>query len=63
MQKYFLSKPEYIDKNNIVTLILKNKTRNDNRILTEQKRLFIEKEFSKLPESSKNIIIVLSQNN
>ncbi len=63
MQKYFLSKPEYIDKNNIVTLILKNNTRNDNRILTEHKRLSIEKELSKLPDTSKNIIIALSQNN
>ena len=63
MQKYFLSKPEYSDKNNVVTLVLKNNTKNDNRVLTEQKRLFIEREFSKLPDSSKNIIIVLSQNN
>jgi predicted HTH transcriptional regulator len=63
MQKYFLPKPEYKDVNNIVTLILKNNTISDNRVLTEQKRLLIEKSISKLSDSSKQIIILLSQHN
>ncbi len=63
MQKYFLPRPEYINENKIVTLILKNNTISDNRVLTEQKRLLIEKEFNKLQDTSKIIILELSQNN
>ncbi len=63
MQKYFLPKPEYKDVNNIVTLILKNNTISDNRVLSEQKRLLIEKSISKLSDSSKQIIMLLSQHN
>jgi len=63
MEKYFMTQPIYTNENKIVTLILKNNTVSDNRVISEQKRLRIEKEFNTLSDGAKNIILTLSQHN
>ena len=63
MKKYFLAQPEYKNENNIVTLILKNNATSDNRVVSEKKRLKIESELNKLDNTSKQIILHLSQTN
>jgi hypothetical protein len=61
MQKYFMTEPIYINENKIVTLILKNNALSDNRVISEQKRAKIEKEFDYLSETGKRTVIVLTQ--
>lgn len=63
MQKYFMTEPIYTNENKIVTLILRNNTLSDTRVISEQKRQRIEKEFSMHSETAKNIIILLTQYN
>jgi len=58
-----MTQPIYTNENKIVTLILKNNTVSDNRVISEQKRLRIEKEFNTLSDGAKNIILTLSQHN
>jgi Fic family protein len=63
MQKYFMTEPIYTNENKIVTLVLKNNTLSDNRVISEQKRQRIEKEFNSYSETTKHIIILLTQYN
>jgi hypothetical protein len=61
MKKSFLAKPEYKEEDSMVYLTLKNNNMNDNRVLVEQKRLLIERELPNLNDTSKNIVMELSQ--
>ncbi len=63
MQKYFMTEPIYTNENKIVTLVLKNNTLSDNRVISEQKRQRIEKDFNTYSETAKLIIILLTQHN
>ncbi len=63
MQKYFMTEPIYTNENKIVTLVLKNNTLSDNRVISEQKRQRIEKEFPSYSDTAKHIIILLTQYN
>lgn len=58
-----MTQPVYTNENKIVTLILKNNTVSNNRVISEQKRLRIEKEFDMLSNGSQKIILMLSQHN
>lgn len=48
MEKSLLAKPEYIDTNNMVTLILRNKIANHDSTISEATMLKIENIFPKL---------------
>ncbi|MDR2411716.1 MAG: hypothetical protein LBD88_04020 [Candidatus Peribacteria bacterium] len=61
MRKSFLAKPEYKEEDSMVYLTLKNNNMDDSRVLVEQKRLLIERELPNLNDTSKNIIMELSQ--
>lgn len=63
MQKYFMTEPLYINENKIVTLVLKNNALADNRVISDQKRQIIEKEFETYSEIVKQIVILLTQHN
>lgn len=63
MQRYLMTEPIYTNENKIVTLVLKNNTFSDNRVISEQKRLRVEKDFNNLSETGKAIIVLLSQHN
>lgn len=58
-----MTEPIYTNENKIVTLVLRNNTLSDNRVISEQKRQRIEKEFDTYSETAKHIIILLTQYN
>ena len=56
MKKSLLSEPEYIDKNDMVTLILKNNISKHDDTISEKTMKEIEKKFTTLNETQKQIL-------
>jgi len=56
MKKSLLSEPEYIDKNDIVTLILKNNISKSEDTISEKTMEKIEKEFNNLNKNQQKIL-------
>jgi len=59
MEKSFLCEPEYIDKENIVTLVLKNNVSKDEDTISEKTMKRIENIFISLNDSEKQILSYL----
>ena len=62
MKESLLSEPEYIDKNDMVTLILKNNISKNDDTISEKTMKEVEKMFNKLNDSQKQVLNYLIVN-
>jgi predicted HTH transcriptional regulator len=62
MERSMLSKPEYYDKNNIVTLILRNKISSHEGVISEPIMKMVEQIWLKLNQTEKIILLYFFEN-